>query len=359
MDDINRENPGSREGSPIAAENSGSESLITRIDKLRHAFVLEALVTEPEGKTAGDLNKGIGKAAQRELGLSPDVANRARADLVSQGYLRTTKRGRTTLYLLTESGRDYLSGLERPTLNNRSQRSASIDESAITDEVRAGQIGYLLLQLMEAKDWRLSKSEANKFKNAPRASLGLRPAIANYRRAKLAEQGLIEISTVGRSEEYRLTTDGRDYLAAGAPLYESAVFKLKGGTLNALIGAARELAFENKQFAAPAQKRPNESELTQAVLEEFRSLLRERHSRSGLVPIHEVRHGIAARFGAGAARHDVLDEIILALWRNGHVGLEAISDLAGTSEEQLNDSIPGVSGTLFYLEAAREPAVAP
>jgi hypothetical protein len=95
-----------------------------------------------------------------------------------------------------------------------------------------------------------------------------------------------------------------------------------------------------------------------AVLAEFQELWRERHGRSGLVPIHEIRQRIADRFGTAASRHDVLDEVILNLWRQKRLGLEAISDLAGATEQQLNASIPGVHGTLFYLEAPHEQSVA-
>jgi hypothetical protein len=77
------------------------------------------------------------------------------------------------------------------------------------------------------------------------------------------------------------------------------------------------------------------------------------------VPIHEVRQRIADRFGPAAARHDLLDDTILNLGRQNRLGLLAISDLGAADEQQLNDSIRGVNGTLFYLEVPREQPVAP
>jgi hypothetical protein len=88
------------------------------------------------------------------------------------------------------------------------------------------------------------------------------------------------------------------------------IVPVRGRTLNALIVAAHEALFEKCQ---PADKRPlpDTTRLAQAVLAEFQDLLRECHCRTGLVPIHEVRQRIAAQFGPSAARHDVLDEVIL------------------------------------------------
>jgi hypothetical protein len=47
-----------------------------------------------------------------------------------------------------------------------------------------------------------------------------------------------------------------------------------------------------------------------------------------------------------------LDEPIRELWRRGRVRMVALADLTRATSEQLNDSIPGVHETLFYLENA-------
>jgi hypothetical protein len=345
-----------------ASTVTASERPGDRLALLQHAYLLEQLTAEGAGsKSAGELNKKITAAAKRELQLSPDVANRVRRELAEHHHLEVNRQGQTVRYALTEAGRSYLAGLERPTLKGRTNRAATVDEATISDEVREAQKAYLLLQLLDADGQPVSKGDANRIPRSLAVSLGLTPAVANYRRAKMAEQHYLRIAVSGRSEQYALTPDGLDYLAAGARQLGHASITLKGKTLNALVTAARESSFERGQPAGPtpaAQQAPSREELAAAVLAAFQELRRERHGRSGLVPIHEVRRRIADRFGAVASRHDVLDEVILGLWRQQRLGLEAISDLSDATAEQLDDSIAGVHGTLFYLEAAREQAVA-
>jgi hypothetical protein len=237
-----------------------------------------------------------------------------------------------------------------------------VNEAVISDEVREAQKAYLLLQLLEADGQPLARGEANEIPDGLQKRLGLKPAVANFRRAKLAEQGYIEVRPAGRTEQYSLTPDGLEYLAAGARHYGHAEFTLKGKTLNDLVAAARELSLDRGRPAGPLPTErpiPSGTELANAVLAEFQELRRERHARSGLVPIHEVRQRIAGRFGPTAARHDVLDDIILGLRQENRLGLLALSDLGAADEQQLNDSIQGVNGTLFYLEVPREQPVAP
>jgi hypothetical protein len=315
---------------------------------------LQQVATEGASrKSNGDLNKKIPAAARRELQLTTEAANAGRRHLVEQGHLETTKQGQKVVYGLSESGRVYLASLEPPTFG---VRSLKIDETALTDEVREGQRAYLLLQLLDADGRSLTKGEANKFRNAPRTRLALTAPIANHRRARLADQGYIQITRAGGSEEYSLTRDGLDYLAAGARHYD-AEFKVSGRTLNTLVAAAREHSFERDQSAGrPRAERPIPTplELAEVVLAEFQELRRERHGRSGLVPVHEVRQRVVERFGPGAGRHDILDDVILDLRRRQRLGLLVISNPGDATEQQLNDSIPGVNGTLFYLEVARE-----
>lgn len=242
---------------------------------------------------------------------------------------------------------------------------APADEATITDELREGQKAYLLLQLFNAEHQTLTKGDANKFKDLRKASKislnFMKAPVANYRRERLAEQGLIQI-TPGRSMQYSLLPDGRDYLATCVRHLANVEFAIKGSTLNALVTAAQESPFRADRSTpmpefsprAPAMIPPN---LDEAVLSTFEELRRERHGHSGLVPIHEIRRVIADRLGVDAARHDVLDEAILKLWREKKIGLEGISDLSRATEQQLNDSIPGEGNTIFYLEAPREQSV--
>jgi len=363
---MNQENPSAGD-LPVGSETPGHpasqpDQAPDRLALLQQAFLLEQLALEGAGiKTASEMNKKITAAAERELHLNAKVANRARQELADQGYLERTKDGRKVTYGLTASGQAYLARLERPTLSGRTKRPGSVDETAISDELREAQKAYLLLQLLDAGDQPLPRGDANKIQRNLSVSLGLRPAVANHRRAKLAEQNYIRITRTGRGEQYSLTPDGLDYLTAGARHLEHASITLKGKTLNALVGAARESPFDRDRAAGPstaAQPVPSSSELAEAVLAEFQELHREHHGRSGLVPIHEVRRRITDRFGPPAGRHDVLDQVILGLWRENRLGIEAISDLGHATKEQLNDGIPGHNGTLFYLEVPREQPVA-
>jgi DNA-binding PadR family transcriptional regulator len=329
---------------------------------LPQAYLLEQLVSHGgTGETAAALNRRITKTAQRELGLTAKVANDLRATLAERGYLAATKERRAVRYALTESGRAYLASLERPTLSGRAKPATAMDEAAISDEIRKAQNAYLLLQLLDADGATLTKGEANHLiPGKLQTSLSLKPATANLRRAKLAERGYLRITKNGRSEVYSLTPDGLEYLAAGAQHLAHADFAVKGKTLNALVAAARELPFQGSQRTAPAaaaEAQPNKATLENAVLAEFEELRRERYGRSGLVPIHEVRQRISQRFGTAAGQHEVLDEVILGLWRQKRLGVEGISDLSLATPAQLNDAIPGVSGPLFYLEATREQPV--
>jgi DNA-binding PadR family transcriptional regulator len=329
---------------------------------LQRAFLLMQLESHADGaESLGPLNKQIGKAAQRELGLTAGVANGVRAKLAAEGFLAAAKLGSTFRYSLTDAGRAYLASLERPALSGRAKTTPPV-ESNVPEEIRDGQNGYLLLQLLSADGEMLTRSDANKLiPENLRSSLSLTPANANIRRAKLAERGYLRVSRIGRSEIYSLTPDGLEYLAAGARHLDHLEFPVKGKALNALVAAARESSFRPEQpstGSTPVGAPPDKATLENQVLIEFEELRRERHGRSGLVPIHEVRQRIVERFGPPAGRHDVLDEVILGLWRQQRLGLEGISDLSQATPAQLSDAIPGVSGPLFYLETIREQPAA-
>lgn len=339
-----------------------SQSSADRLTLLQHAYLLEQLAVDGAAtKTVGKLNGAIPEGIKRDLQLSTEVANAIRTTLAEQGYLQPTKVARSLSYTITDAGRTYFASLERPSVPMRAKPAAPIDESAVRDEIREAQNAYLLLQLLNADGQPLSKGEANR-KRAVQNRLGLTPAMANYRRGKLAERGYVRATKSGTTEAYTLLPDGLEYLAAGARHLDHADFIVKGKALNALVAAARESPFHGSRPAAqakPVAPVPERAALESAILAEFEDLRRERHRGSGLVPIHEVRQRIVERFGPSAGRHDVLDDVILGLWREHRLGLEGISDLGKATSDQLNDGIPGVSGTLFYLEAPREQPVAP
>jgi hypothetical protein len=189
--------------------------------------------------------------------------------------------------------------------------------------------------------------------------LELTPEVAGILRKKLAREDALEIIKSGRSETYKLLSRGEGLLAT-LEHYPTTQFTLKGKHLNALLGLVRSVGSTHAASASsilPGNEptfAPAPTDLSQAVYEEFEELRRERHSHTGLVPIHEIRLRIAEKYGASIARHDVLDEPIRELWRQDRVRMVALADLQRATPEQLNDSVPGVHETLFYLERAHE-----
>jgi hypothetical protein len=277
----------------------------------------------------------------------------------------------------------------------------------VDEKLLEHQKAFLLLQLLGADDRKLTLGNANKPLKREGKLLALTTQDANQLREKLAEEGYIQKTKTGRSIQYQLTDRGLALLLSLEQYPKD--FLVHGRAINALVNAAREQAvawdaseptgdlmrvqartqaiLEDLQrgvmevFASTRQKlssayypRPAEStlespaeesrpmpvpdELPEKILAEFEELHRERHGHTGLVPIHEVRQRIADRFGPEAARHNVFDAQVQLLRQQQRIRMVPISDLRDATREQLNDSIPGVNETLFYLEPAHEqPAV--
>lgn len=313
--------------------------------------------------SGGEANKKIGNGLEKSLGLTRAVAKALRQALVHEGLVEATREGRTTRYGLTEQGRQFLAGQERPTPARGRQQA--VDESSIPEELRRYQRGYVLLQVLLAPERTLNQADANRrLTDMVRRRFGLTAALANARRASLAEQGYLKATALERGLNYKLTEDGIEYLVSSEVNYHPDFeIKMTGAQLSELLSAAREPSL---RAAAPASvpmseehQPPAPAELAAAILAEFEDLRREKHGRSGLVPIHEVRARIRDRFGDAAGRHDVLDERIKELWRQRRLGLVAISNPQSATEQQLNDSVPGKGyETLFYLEAAHEQPIA-
>lgn len=251
------------------------------------------------------------------------------------------------------------------------------------------QRAFLLLQLLGADERRLTQTAANKcLKAEVKKKLGLDARTANQLRNSLAEDGYLEKSRADRATSYALTERGLALLLSLEQYPTELV--VSGKAINALIAAVQEQSgswqgaghvdrtvaaaqttlaelergvselFHNARQRLQARPSPPEKletpDLADVLWSEFQELHRERFGHSGLVPIHELRRRVAARLGAQAARHDVFDAEVQRLRQRGRVRLVPISDLRDASREQLNDSIPGVSETLFYLEPVHEPA---
>lgn len=94
----------------------------------------------------------------------------------------------------------------------------------------------------------------------------------------------------------------------------------------------------------------NPTALKAHILDTFAELLREKHTVTGLVPIHEIRAAVREKFGDEAGKHAVLDKLMLDLWREKRLKFMSIADRGRATPEQIQDGVPGVGETLFYLE---------
>jgi predicted transcriptional regulator len=340
-----------------------SPAAILELPVRQRAFLLDQIAGAPcESLGKGAANRAIPAAAKRELELDTSNLNRLRSDMTAEGLLKTERANRIESYQLTDKGRAYLEQ-HRSSVPTLPTGRVGVVTPPSNDLVRKFRISYLLLQLLKAERHTLSQGEANRF-DALGRRLELNAATARAIRHELAEQGLLAISKQNRFEAYTLTPEGRLQLGTLA-FDDDFEFKIRGRVLNDLLEAAREAA---KQFAgAPADtvKRdtgmpaeaviPETSRLDEAILRAFEELLRERHTVTGMVPIHEVRAEVRKHLGETAARHDAFDPVILSLRQAGRLRLVPITDGTKASLEQLQASVPGIGETLFFLEAAYEP----
>lgn len=330
----------------------------------QRAYVLAKLAAAPDRKLAGSKLHPSAKDAER-LGLgAPGVASLL-ASLAGQGHVTRHKSGKGASYSLTDAGADLLRTLPPPEPAARARPSASKRPKPAAPELPENpnlapfQHAYLLLQLLSAEGLTLPKARANKIPAAEKDAFELDARLANQLRGKLAARGDVEVLTAGRATSYRLTDAGRARLAT-LRHHPAARFTVSGGALNELLDVARGAPPAEPAAAEPAGGAESAAQsgsqvpadLGRVAYDEFRELLRERHSRDRLVPIYELRRQIASKYGAAAARHDALDGPILQLWRQGRVRVISISDLRNASADELADSISDNYETLFYMKEA-------
>ena len=331
------------------------------LDKQRRAFLLHQVAKARDGRlTPSDANK-IPAGLLRVLQLSVDDANRLREELCQEGRLLSGKIGRSVKIAITESGKELLRELERYI----PLQPARGEVKPAEHEVERARETYLLLQLLALPEGGATASALK----APPAFLELNSATTRHGREQLAIRGLIAVHRGSRSEKFALTPAGLRHLT-GLSFDAFKELKLKGPALTALLAAARDCHKGSNttppspppaglQAPPPVVSRPttHPAELGAAVMDVFRSLLRERHTTTGMVPVHEVRTTIRERHGEEAASHEVLDPAILSLWQSNRVRLSPIVDRGAATQAQQQDSIPGVGETLFYLESAHDSAV--
>jgi predicted transcriptional regulator len=334
---------------PVPDESAQTSAPDSSLKGYQDWFLLHALVEAPDQRLKqGDLNKKVdSKRVAQHLQLTKAQANQRLEQMQQEGLIQTQKVGRAVLFQTTDRGKEYLSTLQ-PHPAFQPKPPPQLPE--VAEEVRKYQEAYLLLQLLEGEGHTLTKTEANKKLTGELAKdLEMNTTVANFRRQQLAERGFLRIEKQARSEVFRLTAAGREELG-GQEQYPGTTFKLKGSAINELMTIVRESQAALRAPEPVPATMP--SDLKQSAYEEFQELLRERHSADGLVPIHELRQRIREKYGEEAGRHDVLDDELRQMRREGLVRLSPISDRGRVPSEQLEDSIPGIDETLFYVEVA-------
>ena len=330
---------------PPVPDQTGSSDDGRRLNYQKWCLLDQLLQATPHHRLSkGEANRKLTATLQRELQLTPATANQLRESLAREQYLHIHKKGRSLTYELTDAGREHLQRLD----------PYPPPPAPVAPEIQRYQIAHLLFQLFKTDGRTLARGEANK--NRGPKELELSAPAANELRKTLARQGAIEILRGSRSESYRLTPEGEALLGT-LQQYPESTFNLKGKHLNALLGLAVSAARQQDTSAPRSESAAAPADLSQAVYAAFEELRRESYSHTRLVPIHEIRRKIAENYGPQTARHDVLDEPIRELWRQGRVRMVALADLQRATPEQLNDSVPGVNETLFYLESAHEQPV--
>jgi hypothetical protein len=217
------------------------------------------------------------------------------------------------------------------------------------------QRSLLLLDLLLAPNRTLARGEANKkLTPARKRDLDLITSAANAIRDQLAAEGFINRRSEKRSVRFQLTDKGLAMLAAHEQ-YPPLNIRLKGRELNALLAAVREPSVDWPPPVQPSPSERSQDDRAPDIFGIFQELQHERAGYSRLVPIHEIRRRVAEKYGANAAAHDVFDQQVKQLWREGKLRMVSISDPRDATPEQLMDSIPGINETLFYVEALHEP----
>ena len=109
---------------------------------------------------------------------------------------------------------------------------------------------------------------------------------------------------------------------------------------------------KGKKAAPPLQPVTREA-AKEEILKAFNQLVRTKYHHTELVPIPEVRELVRVEFGPAAAAHDTFDSAARSLAEDGTIYLTAISDLRKATHEQLQQAIPGMGETIYYMEPVK------
>ena len=145
--------------------------------------------------------------------------------------------------------------------------------------------------------------------------------------------------------------------------HETVEFRFLGSALNLLLQSARDsttkpdspTAHHAEPPAAPepahhAPRRPSAEVAPQQIHDFIAQLKADKFAGRDLIPIHEVRSLVAQHHGAEAASHPVFDRLLKTMRSEGDLEIIAIADSRDTPQQHLDDSIPGMNETLFFID---------
>ena len=300
--------------------------------------------------TAGEIKKKLKLASNKGPNTEAEV-DQALTDLIEKGLITVSGGAKDGLhprpnatYRLTDKGRHSL-------------RPARPD---LADEQLQAQEAFILLLVFRAKEQKLTRSELNG-KLKTRAAMGqlefdvkAAPVTVDYHLAALVEKGSLVEEKRGVSVSYSLNREDGARALAAVKQHDGVSFTMTGETLNALIAAARQATplpseLQESPVASPAPPTNTRPLGPDAIADYVAQLRSDLYAGKDLIPIHEVRRLVAEHHGAEAAGHPSFDPLIKQMRSEGQLRLIAISDNRDATQKQLDDSIPGMNETIFYI----------
>ncbi|MHC5537195.1 helix-turn-helix domain-containing protein [Singulisphaera rosea] len=326
-----------------------------RVQWLRH------FGKESDGRlSAGELRKKLKLASGKGADVDPILqdADRTIVEMLESGVLSVAGGAKEGLhprpnatYRITDKGRDQLKP-PRPDF---------------ADEQLQAQEAFILLQVFRAREGRLTRSDLNG-KLKTRAAVGqlefdvkAAPAVVDYHLAMLVDKGNLVEQRRGVSVVYSLDPDSGPKALASVKQHDGVSFTMSGETLNSLLAAARSsgtsaetpahVPAESVETTPPAPALAPTSLSPDDISRHVATLQAGTYAGKDLIPIYEVRRIVAQHHGAHAADHTNLDPVLKQMRADGQLRLLAISNSQDATQDQLDDSIPGMNQTLFYIVA--------
>jgi hypothetical protein len=316
--------------------------------------LLKYFATKTGGRfKAGDLKQklGLGGKPGKKTDLDPAEAGRILAGLIELGMIDVvggTKEGehprKGATYKLSKRGEEHL-------LPPRPDHS---------DELLETQGSFILLQIFRAKEGTMTRSELNGKLRSVAAIRQLEfdvkgvPETVDYHLANFVKREFLVERRKGVSVRYILNMENGAKALASMKQHAAVSFSMTGETLNSLLAAASRskpsgARIEHSPIVEPQPaatvRAIGEAEITHYV-DQLRA---DKYSGKDLIPIHEVRRLVAQDHGQDVASHPAFDPVLRRMWSEGIFELIAISDGRDATQQQIDDSIPGLNETIFYI----------